>query len=57
MGIVTNNFHIFRSVRIAQKHGYRHVWGIAAPSTEFHLLNNMLRESFGITKDFLEGNL
>lgn len=57
IGIVTNNFHIFRAVHLARKAGYRNVCGIAAPVNRFYLLNNMLRESFGIMKDFLRGNL
>ena len=57
IGIVTNNFHIFRAVSIARKQGYRNVYGIAAPSNPLYLPNNMLRESFGIVKDFLCGNL
>lgn len=57
VGIVTNDFHVFRAVQIARKNGYQHVCGIAAPSDAFYLPNNMLRESFGILKDFLAGNL
>ncbi len=55
--IVTNNFHVFRGVALARKQGYNHVVGLAAYSNPFFLPNNMLRESFGITKDFLTGNL
>lgn len=57
VGIVTNNFHVFRSLALARKAGLAHVCGIAAPSSPFFLLNNMTRESLGITKDFLSGNL
>ncbi|WP_130836257.1 YdcF family protein [Lachnoclostridium sp. Marseille-P6806] len=57
VGIVTNNFHVFRGVRIARKAGYGWVCGIAAPSVGFYLPNNMLRETFGIVKDWAAGNL
>lgn len=57
VGIVTNNFHVFRGVAIARKQGFEHVSGIAAYSAPYYLPNNMLRETFGITKDFLLGNL
>lgn len=57
VGIVTNNFHIFRAAHIAKKSGYRHVYGIAAPSERTMLPNNMLREFFGVMKDFLAGNM
>ena len=57
VGIVTNNFHVFRGVSIAKKTGFTHVQGIVATSNPFYLPNNMLRESFGIVKDLLVGNM
>ena len=44
VGIVTSNFHIYRSVRLAKKQGYENVCGIAAKSHKFLLPANMLRE-------------
>ena len=55
--IVTNNFHVFRAEKIAGAQGYRNVSGLAAPSYAPMQLNNLLREFFGVTKDFLMGNL
>ena len=55
--IITNNFHLFRSVRIARKQGIRNVLGIAADSTPLYLLNNLLREFCGVCKDKLFGNM
>ena len=57
MGIVTNNFHIFRATHIAEKCGYAKVYGIAAPSEFLMQGNNMLREFMGVMKDFLVGNI
>lgn len=57
VGIVTNNFHMFRALRLARRAGYRDVCGMAAPSNSFYLMNNMLRETFGIVKDWAAGNL
>lgn len=57
VGIVSNNFHIFRAVQIAKKCGYKEVYGIAAPSEPFLQANNMLREFLGVMKDFLVGNM
>lgn len=57
VGVVTSNFHMFRALGIARKNGYLHAAGIAAPSTASYLPNNMLRESFGIIKDILAGNM
>lgn len=57
IGIVTNNFHLFRAEAIAKKQGLKKVSGLAAPCPVYYLPNNMFRESFGIVKDFLLGNL
>lgn len=57
VGIVTNNFHVFRGVMLARHAGFRKVSGIAAYTNPFYLPNNMLRETCGILKDFLCGNL
>lgn len=57
VGIVTNNFHVFRGVHLARAGGCTDVSGIAAGSHLIYLPNNMLREFFGVVKDFLTGNL
>lgn len=57
VGILTNSFHVFRGVSIARKQGLINASGIAATSYPFYLPNNMLREFFGVVKDFLAGNL
>ncbi len=57
VGIVTNNFHVFRGVAIAKKAGIRNVSGIAAGSASLYLPNNMLREFFGVLKDAVSGNI
>lgn len=57
VGIVTNNFHVFRAVKLAKKIGYKEVYGISAPSYLFLQPNNMLREFCGIVKDFVFGNM
>ena len=55
--LVTSNYHIFRAMKIAQKQGYLHVEGLAAPSYTAMVPNNLLREFFGVVKDFVVGNL
>jgi uncharacterized SAM-binding protein YcdF (DUF218 family) len=57
IGIVTNNFHVFRAVRTARKAGLRNACGIAGYSTPWYLPNNLLREAMGVVKDFLVGNI
>ena len=57
VGVVSNNFHVFRAVGIAQKAGYGNVYGIAARGEPVLQWNNMMREFLGVVKDFLVGNL
>lgn len=57
VGVVSNNFHVFRAVQIARSAGYQDVCGIAARGEPFLQCNNMLREFFGVVKDFLAGNM
>ena len=57
VGVVSNNFHIFRATKIAQKAGYQNVYGIAAKGEPFLQCNNMMREFLGVVKDFLVGNI
>lgn len=55
--LVTNNFHVFRACSIARHQGYAHLEGMAAGSYPGMLPNNLLREFFGVVKDFLVGNM
>ena len=57
VGIVTNNFHVFRGVHLARHQGIKNVCGISADSNVIFQLNNMVREFFGIIKDLAFGNL
>lgn len=57
VGIVTNNFHVFRAVQIAKVQGLEGVCGIAADSNLLYLPNNVLRECCGILKDWLMKNI
>lgn len=57
VGIVTNNFHVFRAVQIAKIQGLEGVCGIAADSNVLYLPNNVLRECCGILKDWLMNNI
>ena len=57
VAIVTNNFHVTRGLALARRQGLTNAYAIAAPSTVVYLPNNMLREFFGLSKDFLLGNI
>ena len=57
VGIVTNNFHVWRSVRSARAVGAENICGISAPFKNALLLHYMVREFFSFTANLLRGNL
>lgn len=57
VGIVTNNFHIWRSMRLARRAGLTNAHGIAAEYTGPTLLHFMVRETISIAVHFLRGRL
>lgn len=57
IGIVTNDFHLYRATGLALKQGLRGAVGVPAASNPFYLPNNVLRECFGVVKDLLAGNM
>lgn len=54
--LVTNDFHVFRAVKLAKNLGYTNVTGLGA--TEFFAvtIQYYVREFFAITKEFFSGN-
>lgn len=57
VGIITNNFHMFRALQLAKSQGLEDVCGIATKSNWLYLPNNVLRECCGILKDWLVKNI
>ena len=55
IGIVTNQFHMHRSLLIARKAGAQNVYGLSADSDAFFLPNNMVREFIALVKEFAIG--
>lgn len=56
VGLITNNFHMFRALQIARSQGLPQAQGIAAGSPPDMLVNNMVREFFAEVK-YLAGSL
>ena len=56
-GLITNNYHVWRAVRIAKKAGLVNVHGIAAEYTGHTKFHYMIREAVCIVADFLRGNI
>lgn len=57
VGLVTQNFHVYRSVQLARRQQYKRVSGIAAPAEFVNFPHFMVREAFALVKEKLVGNL
>lgn len=57
IGVVTSNFHVYRGRQLARHQGFDDAVGLGATSGIYFLPNNMLREFFGMMKDWLFGNM
>ena len=57
VGIVTSNFHLYRSIRLAKKCGWTKVYGIPAPFRGIMLPHYIAREFLTVTVDTLRGNM
>ena len=54
IGILTNDFHMFRAMQIAQAQRIPNAYGISCSSTKVYLPNNMFREYFAEIKFLLK---
>lgn len=57
IGLVTNNFHVYRAVRLAKKQGYTDIYGIAAPSDPLFQPHYLVREFFALVKEWMFKNI
>lgn len=57
VGLVTNNFHIFRSLALARKQGWADVHGVPVSTTLLSLPHYLMREFVGVVYETLRGNL
>ena len=55
VGVVTNNFHVYRAVQTAKRCGMENVCGLSAGLRVYFLPNNMLREFLSILKFWIIG--
>ncbi len=56
IGVVTNQFHVFRGVAIGKKLGCTRIWGVPAPYPSWKLIWYSLREVLALVKDKMVGN-
>ena len=57
VGLVTNNFHIYRSLALARGLGWEGVAGIPVATSLLSLPHYLMREFIGVAYDALRGNL
>lgn len=57
VAIVTNDFHLYRALRIAHRNGLPDAYGLAARTNPLYLPQATLRECAAIVKDALVGNI
>lgn len=55
IGIVSNNFHMYRACRYAKRLGYQHPHPVSASCHPLLLINYMVREFFAVWKMYLLG--
>lgn len=55
--VVTNRFHIFRSIGIARKQGFAHVEGLGSSTQWYTVPNLYVREAFAVIKYVLCGQM
>ena len=57
VGIVSNNFHVYRALRLAKKQGYAKPCGIPAKSDARYQVHYLVREFFALVKEKIKGNI
>ncbi|MDY5620051.1 MAG: YdcF family protein [Lachnospiraceae bacterium] len=50
LAVVTNNFHLYRAMKIGKQVGYQNLQGIPASSNSLFQVNYLVREFFGVLK-------
>lgn len=57
VGLLSNNFHVYRAMLLGKKMGYRDLYGIAAGSDYKLQIHYMVREFFALVKEKMMGNI
>lgn len=57
IGLVTNNFHIFRTLALARGIGWENTFGVPVATTMFSMPHYLMREFVGVIYDGIRGNL
>lgn len=57
VALVTNGFHVFRAVSIANRQGISNIQGLSAPSDRILAISYYVREVLAVFKDYVFGNM
>ncbi len=57
VGVLTNSFHVYRAMMLAEKQGYAHVSGIPASADLGMQPHNVLRETCGVLAEWVQSLL
>lgn len=57
IGVLTSNFHLYRAMKIGEKCGFEHLYGVASSSDPVLFVHLCVRESIAILKDKFMGNM
>lgn len=57
IGVLTSNFHLFQAMKIGEKCGFVHLYGVASSSDPILFVHLCVREGMAILKDKFLGNM
>ncbi len=57
IGVLTSNFHLYRAMKIGEKYGFDHLYGVSSSSDPVLFIHLCVRESIAILKDKFMGNM
>lgn len=57
IGVLTSNFHLYRAMKIGEKCGFEHLYGVASSADPVLFIHLCVRESIAILKDKFMGNM
>lgn len=57
VGVLTSNFHLYRAMKIGEKCGFEHLYGVASSSDPVLFIHLCIREGIAIVKDKFMGNM
>jgi len=57
IGVLTSNFHLYRAMKIGERCGFEHLYGVSSSADPVLFIHLCVRESIAILKDKFMGNM